>query len=116
MSVQNNKKIEEILNSLDGVKRMPAPDFFYTRLKARMVTSQEDGKKDILPSPVRSWILKPAYAFAALVLVLLVNAVVILKNNSGDVVSAAEGDSLQSIATEYNLNDVSSIYDLNEDK
>jgi hypothetical protein len=109
MSTQNNKKIEEILNSLDGVKRTPAPDFFYTRLKARM-------EKDILPAPARSRILRPAYAFAALVLVLLVNAAVILKNNSGNVVSAAEGDSLQSIAAEYNLNDVSSLYDLNEDK
>ena len=109
MSTQNNKKIEEILNSLDGIKRAPAPDFFYTRLKARM-------EKDILPAPVRSRILRPVYAVAALVVVLLVNAAVILKNNSGDIVSANENESLQSIAAEYNLNDISSLYDLNEDK
>ncbi|HUR65439.1 MAG TPA: hypothetical protein VMZ03_03745 [Chitinophagaceae bacterium] len=109
MSIQNNKKIEEILNSLDGVKRAAAPEFFYTRLKARM-------EKDLLPAPVRSRILRPAYAFAALVLVLVVNAAVILKNNSGDVVAASEGESIQSLAAEYNLNDVSSLYDLNEDK
>jgi hypothetical protein len=110
MSTQNNKKIEEILNSLDGIKRTPAPDFFYTRLKARM-------EKEIASAPARSRILRPAYAFVALVLVLLINAAVIItRSNSGDVVSAAEGESLQSIAAEYNLNDVSSLYDLNEDK
>lgn len=116
MSTQNNKKIEEILNSLDGVKRAPAPDFFYTRLKARMLARLEDGEKDVLPAPARSRILKPAYALVALILVLLVNAAVILKGNAADAVSANETESLQSIAAEYNLNDVSSLYDLNEDK
>lgn len=32
----NNKEQEEILNSLQGMKRAAAPEFFYTRLRARM--------------------------------------------------------------------------------
>ena len=36
MDNNRNKKIEDILGSLDTNQRAPAPDFFYTRLKARM--------------------------------------------------------------------------------
>ena len=36
MNNEQNKKVEDILSSLDGVQKAVAPDFFYTRLKARM--------------------------------------------------------------------------------
>ena len=110
MRTESNKKVEEILESLDGIKRANAPDFFYIRLKARM-------EKNILPAPARPWLLRPVYALGALVLVLLVNAAVIItKNNSAEAISNNDSETLQSIAADYNLNDVSSLYDLNEDK
>ena len=36
MSMEKTKQIDEILSGLDGVQRASAPEFFYTRLKARM--------------------------------------------------------------------------------
>ena len=110
MNTENNNKIEDILSSLDGVKRATAPDFFYTRLKARM-------EKDILPAPERPWILRPVYALGALAVVLLVNAAVIInRNNANDEMVINDNETIQSIAADYNLNDVSSLYDLNDDK
>jgi len=112
MNTDKNKKTEEILSSLDGLKKVSAPDFFYTRLKARMM-------QEILPAnPKPAKLLRPVYALAGLVVVLLLNAAVIItKGSSWEALSSGnESETLQSIAADYNLNDISSIYDLNEDK
>lgn len=99
MDTKRNNTAEEVLNSLDGIQRATTPDFFYTRLKARM----EKGYEPVAQKP---WIFKPVYAVAALLLVLIINAAVIFKNSetkSGS--SNPEIESLQSIAAEYNLNE-----------
>ena len=110
MNIEKNKKTDEILNSLDGIMKATAPDFFYTRLKARMEKGYE-------PVGKKQGALRPVFAFAALAVVLLVNAAVILKKESGnEVISNNDNDSLQSIAAEYRLNEVVSLYDLNQEK
>jgi hypothetical protein len=112
MKTENNKKTDEILSSLDGIKRAVPEGFFFTRLKARM-------EKDLLPASTQPGLLKPAYAFPLLVLILAVNAFAILgkKNTgSGDMASGNEKEILQSIAAEYNPSDMSSLYDLNEER
>jgi hypothetical protein len=99
MNTDKNRKIEEILESFEGIKRTQAPDFFYTRLKARM-------EKELLAKPQTSGLRHPAYAFLALFLVLIINATVIFKGNflgsSDNAVS--DTDVTQSIAAEYNIN------------
>lgn len=111
MNTEHNKKTEDILNSLDGVKRASPNEFFYTRLKARM-------EKELLPTGINQKGLRPAYAFSLLLVVLVANAVVLFsKGNSGDNPTAVnEREILQSIAAEYNPNDVGSLYDLNEER
>jgi Na+/proline symporter len=108
MKSENNRS-EEILNSINNIGRAAAPDFFYTRLKARMEKENEISVR-------RPWFLRPAYTFAALVIVLVINAVVLFK---GNMLKATEGisenDTMLSIAAEYNLND-NSVYDLNQDR
>ena len=109
MNNERNKKIEEILSSLDDSERASAPDFFYTRLKARMERMQEKGVS-------KSWILRPAYALAALILLLVLNAAIILQGEEKtDNNSIADSETVQSIAAEYSLND-NTIYDINTDK
>lgn len=100
MNNKRNNKIEDILESLDGNQRASVPDFFYTRLKAKM----EKGNEQVVH---KSWLLRPAYAIAALVIVLLINAAVIFKggNTNKQVTPAVETETLQSIAAEYSLND-----------
>ena len=99
MNTDKNKKIEEILESFDGVTRAQAPDFFYTRLKVRM-------ESELLTKPKTVGLRHPAYAFIALFLVLIINATVILKGSfSGTSESTvSDTDVTQSIAAEYNIN------------
>ena len=108
----NNKKIEEILGSLDGTQRAPMPDFFYTRLKARMQDQLEGKQKATEPAVQKSWILRPAYALSVLAGVLLLNAAVILKGNAGKTDTTNDTETLQAFAAEYSLNDNNAVYDL----
>jgi hypothetical protein len=113
MNNNRNSKIEEILGSLDNTPRAVAPDFFYTRLKARM-------ERAIEPATPKSWILRPAYALVALVLVLFINAAVVLEGNitatANNNNTVGDTETFQSIAAEYSLNDNNTLYDLNQDK
>jgi hypothetical protein len=111
MNNSENKKVEDILGSLDGIRKTTAPDFFYTRLKARM----EKGYESSTP---KSWILRPAYAMSALVIIVLVNAAVIFSRADTKQTNFTETDTLQSIAAEYRLNDNdnTNLYDLNFEK
>ena len=109
MNNEKNKKIEEILSSLDDSERASAPDFFYTRLKARMERMQENGVS-------KSWMLRPAYALAALILLLVLNAAIILQGEEKTDNTIADPETEQSIAAEYSLNDNTIIYDINTDK
>ncbi|MFN8288992.1 MAG: hypothetical protein U0U70_01925 [Chitinophagaceae bacterium] len=109
--MKTNKKIEEILDSLDGIKRASPDEFFYTRLKARM---ENEMVKMPAPRPV---LLKPVWALSALTILLIINAAVIFnKSKTPESTASTESETLQSIAADYNINDVSSLYDLNEQK
>jgi hypothetical protein len=111
MNNDRNNKIEDILGSLDGSPKASTPDFFYTRLKARMENGFE-------PAVKKSWVLRPAFALTVLGAVLLINAVVILRGdaNKDNTNTTNDSETLQSIAAEYSLNDNGSVYDLNQDK
>jgi len=109
MNTERNKRTEEIINSLDGVQRASAPDFFYTRLKARMEKGLESGYR-------RSWVLRPAYALATLALVIAINVFVLFKNDNSPNNATAESDSITSIAAEYNLNDNGALYEINQER
>src|SRR5882672_4473738 len=98
MKKDTNQRIEDILNSLDNSKKASAPDFFYTRLKARM------DKESTVRRPV--WILRPAFALVAVVLVLIVNVAILVRNQQkSDYIPLADTEKFQSIASEYSLND-----------
>jgi hypothetical protein len=109
--MSKNNKIEEILSSLDDCSGAAAPDFFYTRLKARME------KQDNPVAARSSWILKPAYAMAAVLAVLILNAFILLQNNKPDSSTlTSDTDTFQSIAAEYRLNDNNNLFDLTEER
>ena len=107
MNNQKNRNLEDILSSLDGSQRASVPDFFYTRLKARM-------EKGLNRNEPKSWVLRPVYALAGFALLLIVNAVVILQKDNVNTENNMETVSAQTIAAEYVLND-NSIYDLTQE-
>jgi len=114
MNKEDNKKIEEILASLDGAKRVAAPDFLYTRLKAKMLARQEAMGRN--SENILSRYLRPVYAIAALVLILLINATVLLKSSGTGQTNGNIDESSQTIASEYNLNESTILFDLNSEK
>jgi hypothetical protein len=112
MDNERNKRMEELLGSLDGAKRAEAPDFFYTRLRARL-------EKELTKNVKRDWILKPVYIVTTLLLVISINVFVFLRGRDETPTNAIADNNesvQQSIASEYSLNDNNTVYDLNPEK
>ena len=64
MQTPSSEKFERILASLDKVQRVPAPPYFYTRLRARL--------EEASPQQQLLW-LRPIPVVAMLVVLLLLN-------------------------------------------
>ena len=99
------QKIEEVLNSLDGIAKADMPPFFYTRLQAKLET----------PAPLSNpfWLLltKPAVTLATFCWLLVLNIAAInnyVKMNAQPLSPATGG--VEGFAQEYNLTGPASIY------
>ncbi len=103
-----NRKIDEIMESLDEISSAEAPSFFYTRLKAKMLVQHN------APAPIQnnSWVLKPVFAFAAFIVLVAINIFVITMNNNKDENNITGSDNIQAIAADYNMPDANSLYDI----
>lgn len=79
-----NKKpaplVDEHLQSLSGMKEAETDEFFYTRLKAKMLNRQEKGIKT---TKEQNWIfrLKPVWVIGGLVLLLAMNGFMLLEQS-----------------------------------
>ena len=102
-----NNKEDKILNSLEGLRKAAAPDFFYTRLTGRM-------RREIEPKRKPIFLLRPAFVTSALMLVLLVNVFSIMRFNAVPhqkaTVHSNEPATLDAFADAYNMN-TSSVYE-----
>ena len=98
-----DKRIEETLNSLEGMRRAEANPFLYTRIQARLGRSRSALEQIVLFAG------KPAFAFFVLVIVLVTNLMVMLQGS--EEASAVKQEQTQlAVADEYHL-DVASLYD-----
>ena len=69
-----NNKIEDALNSLDGMEKASPNPFFFTRLEAKMQKERNTWEK------ISSFFARPAIAFACICLVIMINAAVIFSS------------------------------------
>ncbi len=101
----NNEK--KILNSLTGLQKAAAPDFFYTLLLGRM-------QQEIEPKARPVFFLRPVFITGALMLVLLVNIFSIVNFNKIPQQKAGQPSTkpstLESFAEAYNMN-TASVYE-----
>jgi len=76
MSTEHNKtqKIEDVLESLGGIRRAKAPDFFYTRLKARL-----DSELEVAGGIIGRLLTRPALALTLAAIILVMNVAVIMQ-------------------------------------
>jgi len=87
------------MDSLAGLKKAEAPDYFYTRLSGRMQDETEPVRKPFL-------LIRPAFVTAALSLVLILNIISLMrtgKENTGSNKPAT----IEAFAEAYNMNAVS---------
>ncbi len=92
----SNERTERVIKSLDGLQKAVAPDFFYSRLTAKMQREMEPEKKPFL-------ILRPAFITATLSLVFIINIFSLTQLNKQPK-QINQPASIESFATAYNMN------------
>jgi len=98
-------QVESIMESLGGIQHAAAPNFFYTRLKAKMEPAEE--KRTF-------FMLRPAFITAALAVLLVANVVSLLQTkqrpNSEPTAVSGKPATIESFATAYDMN-TGSVYE-----
>lgn len=89
-----NKKVDEIMQSMDGIKRAAPRPFLFTRLEARMQNERNVWNK------LTSFVARPIVAFACICFVLIINAMVIFLSDTSGNSLAPQGSELAT-ADEY---------------
>src|SRR5665647_202696 len=89
-----NKKVDEVMQSMDGIKRAAPRPFLFTWLEARMQSERNVWNK------LTSFVARPVVAFACICFVLIINAMVILLSNTSGNSLAPQGSELAT-ADEY---------------
>ena len=79
------KRVEEALNSLDGIKRATPQPWLFSRIKARL--SRDEAEERTVWGTMGSFLSRPAVAIAGLCLILLFNGALLL-NQPGESSSA----------------------------
>ena len=81
MSASEN--IDEILKSLDQIKRAPAPPYLYSKIKNRCIHADSKGPEKSLLEWLTEFISKPVLNFLILLFFLIIDCVAIhIRENS----------------------------------
>ncbi|MEP7374396.1 MAG: hypothetical protein ABI675_13465 [Chitinophagaceae bacterium] len=73
------KRVEDALNSLDGIQRAAPQPWLFSRVKGRLLRQEEKTKWET----IGSFLSKPAVAIAGLLLILGLNGVLLFNQQSG---------------------------------
>jgi len=92
-----NQRIEDTLNSIDGLQKAEVPAFFYTRVHARLERK--------LAMPQNTWmpVRKPVWVIGILTVLLVANVFLIASPSNKVSIEAAETSNLQGFASSYGL-------------
>jgi len=105
-----DRKVEEALASLNGIRRAEPAPFFHTRLMARMERVNDLGMDRFV-----SFISRPVFVIAATLLFMMLNGYILFGFLNGQKDVRTE-DSGQSLAVEYgNAQNNASYFDNNPD-
>ena len=102
----SNERVEKIMESLNGLQKTGAPDFFYNRLRGKMQREMESVKKPF-------FLLRPAFITAVLSIFLIVNVFSLLEIGKAPKQNATTqpgNATIESFATAYNMN-TESVYE-----
>ena len=95
-----NNKIEEVLNSLDGINRAEANPFLYTRIKARL-----NSRRSSIWDKLSSLISRPVIALAGVFLILVLNLFAIYSHsitiNNNEITDVTSSDEYSVVSNTY---------------
>lgn len=101
MEKNSTPLVDEHLQSIQGIQETGTDDFFYTRLKAKMLARQS-GEENEKQQQGWSFPLKPVWVLGTLVLLLAVNGFMLVNQSaSKETTSTVSGYSLQNFAESY---------------
>ncbi|MEO8416279.1 MAG: hypothetical protein ABI472_21640 [Ginsengibacter sp.] len=89
-----NRKIDDVMQSMNGIKKASPRPFLFTRLEARMLNERN------IWSEISSFVARPVIAFACICFVLVLNAMVILLSGTSGNSLTQQGSELAT-ADEY---------------
>jgi hypothetical protein len=92
-----NKRLENALNSLDGIQRAEPQPYFFTRLKARIAAREKEW------SGIAGFIGRPVFALAMICIVLFVNTWILFDNNQESNLQNNTSQVDTELPDEYNL-------------
>ena len=72
------RKVQQALNSLDGIRKAGPGPFFFTRVQARLQRQRSSGWEQVV-----SFITRPSVALGGLCLIILLNAIAFFFQPSG---------------------------------
>ncbi len=99
-------KVNQALESLDGIQRAEPVPFLFTRVKARLEREQHN-----IWETAESVLARPAIAFAGLFLILAVNAYILFERDTSVQPSQPSAYSAQLTEEEYVLTANNTSYD-----
>jgi hypothetical protein len=82
------KRVEDALNSLDGIQRAEPQPWLFSRVKGRLLKEEEKTRWET----ISSFLSKPAVAIAGLFLILGLNGVLVYNQQSAGSVTAIQTD------------------------
>jgi hypothetical protein len=80
------KRVEDALNSLDGIQRAEPQPWLFSRVKGRLLKEEEKTGWEV----ISSFLSKPAVAIAGLFLILGLNGVLVYNQQAGASVTAIQ--------------------------
>lgn len=89
-----NRKIDKVMQSLDGIEKVSPRPFFFTRLEAKMQKHKNGWEK------ISSFLSRPIVAFACICLIIIINAAVIFSARNFKTTDPANNE--LAAADEYN--------------
>lgn len=87
--VPKKQKIENILNSIDGIEKAEPRPFFFGRLQERM---KDTAVKSSFVERFTALVARPSIAFAAIIIIVFVNVFVVLNHSKSTQSNTATSD------------------------
>jgi hypothetical protein len=72
-----DKKVKEVLDSLDGIQKAEAQPYFFTRVKARLARDEKN-----IWELAGSFLARPAVAIAGLCVILTINVFILVQKET----------------------------------